>query len=387
MLRHPALRSAISVTAGPAPVQQVSADGTLPIPVHRMDDPFAGDPGDLRDLVPATTFASVFRALFAVRGGSVIRIAMRICHLAADADGARILRSDLAALAAGAPEAGPGDSVSPSPLDLFRFEESGEGRRVQRRSLEHAAAIYDVAPPAMFPRCRVPEPARFWFGQLRSANLLSSMDTLKDQGVTRAGALLGALAAATALRTGQKSALLFLISSNRFDPAWTFYPGLLTQEAILHLPVGETVRKTMLAATAASVRSLRKSRYSPAEMDKVRRAAEDRRAVSFDKLGSAVVLNLLPAGGPGTDVPRTPTTFEWVGETNAENLGLYIDAFADPAGFVLGARVDTARLAPDEAEALLREMEWMIIAAASRDAGTGELDSRVRRPARAPGGG
>lgn len=155
ILRHPGLRTTISVTDGAAPAQRISADGTLSIPVHRMDDSLTSEPGDLRDLVSSTTFGSVFRALFAVRGESVIRIAMRICHLAADADAGQLLRGDLAVLAAGPPEAGPGDSVSLSPLDLCRFEESSEGRRVQRRSLDHAAAIFDVAPPAMFPCRRV----------------------------------------------------------------------------------------------------------------------------------------------------------------------------------------------------------------------------------------
>ncbi|MDH6108199.1 hypothetical protein P3T36_004336 [Kitasatospora sp. MAP12-15] len=375
-LRHPTLRTSMSETAEGTVVQRVSAAGALPVCVHHSADPLSSDP---RQLLAGTTFETMVRVLFVVQGDAVARIALRVNHLIADADGSRVVFTDFAAVAADQPTATIAEPVTASPLDLGRFEESEAGLRVQRQSLDHATAVYDRAPPTMWRGRRPPEAERFWLGELRSAELLLALDVLKNRlGVTRAGVLAGSLAASTACRAHTESALLFLISSNRFDLAWTSYPGLLTQEAILHLPIGETAADTMRAATTAALRSLRKARYAPAELDKVRRSAERRRGVGFDKLGTAVVLNLLSLDAPVAKARPTPTVFTWNTTTNRENLGLYIDAYQADGEFVLGVRVDTGLMAPDEAEGLLRAMEWLIVSSASRDVTVDELRGRIR---------
>jgi hypothetical protein len=233
----------------------------------------------------------------------------------------------------------------------------------------------------MWPRRRAPESVRFWLGDLRSTDLLASLDRLREgRRVTRAGALIGALAAVTAFHAGTDAALMFLISSNRFDPNWTSYPGLLTQEAILCLPIAQTVGETMRAATKLSMQALRHARYAPSEMDKVRQAAADRRGTTFDGLGTAVVLNLISVDGAtnsGAEVGSTPTTFQWRETTNDENLGLFVDAYQTPEGFVLGGRIDTALLSPGDLEKVLRAVEWTIVAAASREVPTAELHAHL----------
>jgi hypothetical protein len=377
VVRHPVLRTSISHNAEGVPVQRVHDAGSLVVPVCRGESPFSGN---LRHAVPATTFDSTFRVLFVAEGNAVVRVAMRISHIVVDAHGAHLLSDAFAELAADKSAAGIDERESASPLVLVLFEASDEGQRVQRRSLEHAARVYEAAPATMWPRRQAPQPVRYWLGDLRSADLLGSLDRLRENlNVTRAGALTGALGAVAAFHAGTDAALLFLISSNRFDPSWTSYPGLLTQEAVLYLPIGETVGATMRAATTLSMRSLRKARYAPSEMDKVRRAVEERRGVAFDGLGTAVVLNLLSADAPVAGVRPSPTTFEWRETTDDENLGLYIDAYQTPEGFVLGGRVDTALLSPSETEGLLRAVEWMIVSAASREVPIGELHAYLTR--------
>ncbi|MFF4501652.1 hypothetical protein [Streptomyces sp. NPDC001401] len=376
LLRHPTLRTSMTETADGTPVQRISAEGTLPVSVHRTTAPFSEDP---RRLMPGTTRETMVRGLFIVQGDAVVRVALRINHLLTDADGSRIVFRDFATVTAEVPSDTIDEPVTVSPLDLGRFEESGVGRQVQRQSLDHAASVYELSPPTMWPGRRTPEASRFWLGELRSTELILALEQLKDRaGVTRAGILAGALGLVTACRAETESALLFLISGNRFDLSWTSYPGLMTQEAILHLPIGDTVADTMKAATTAALRSLRRARYAPAEMDKVRSSAELSRGASFDKLGSAVVLNLLSVDAPVAEVRRVPTTFTWKTTTNKENLGLYIDAYQTDDDFVLGVRVDTALMAPDEAEGLLRTMEWVIVSAALRDATIDEVRTRIR---------
>jgi hypothetical protein len=144
------------------------------------------------------------------------------------------------------------------------------------------------------------------------------------------------------------------------------------------LPIAATATKTMRSATTLSLRSLRNARYAPAEMDNVRHAAAQRRGGAFDGLGTAVVLNLHPARAPAAGVRFSPTTFEWRGRTDQENLGFYLDAYQTDEGFVLGASIDTALLEPGEAEKLLRAMEWLIVSAASREVPISELHAYLR---------
>ena len=104
-------------------------------------------------------------------------------------------------------------------------------------------------------------------------------------------------------------------------------------------------------------------------------AAERARGVRFDKLGSALVLNLLtgePDFGPDA-VTRTPTTFAWTGATDQENLGFFLDAYEAGPEFVLAARVDTALMSPAEAETWLRTIEWAIVSCATAELPIGEL--------------
>jgi acyl carrier protein len=371
LLRHPVLRTSISSTVDGTPVQRVNAAGSVPITVHVTDDPSSVEFGSV---LPGTAFDTLFRCLFVVRDGLVCRIALRISHVLTDAAGGKLLSDDLAKMAATVPAS----SMSPSPLELARFEAGEEGRRIKRESLDHAKAVYDISPPTMWSRRHVPQSPRYRVGQLRSSDLLAALPVLShDLRVTRFGVLAASLAVTTALASGQDSALLFLISGNRFDADWAMYPGMLSQEAILHLPIGPTIRETMRTATREAARSLRRARYSPAEMDAVRRAAEDRRGVSFDKLGSAVVLNLIPADVEFNDSSANPARFAWTDATDAENLGCYVDAWEGPTDFIVSMRFDTSLMKPQEAEARVRAMEWIIVSAASRDLTVEELRAHL----------
>ncbi|HZM75658.1 MAG TPA: hypothetical protein VFC19_08015 [Candidatus Limnocylindrales bacterium] len=361
VVAHPVLRVAIHETADG---QTVHDSVPLPIASVRIEDVS----GRLRPLVPSTSFGRSFSALFVIDGDSVVRIAVRFNHMVIDSEGAQILMDSLAALALGEPTEAH-QPLTDSPTDLARFEESELGQRIQRRSLDHAIAAYESAPPTMWQGRRPAEAERFWFGDLRSTGLLHALTRLVDEAsLSRVGVLAASIATVVAARAGTPSALMYLISGNRFDLKWTGYPGQLAQEAVLHLPIGDTVLDTMRTTTKLAMRALLNARYSPAKLYEVRDLIERRRGVSFDKLGNAVVLNLLGPAVAVPDIRPMPSTFSWHGYTNQENLGLYIDAFQDDFAFVLRARVDTALLAPDEAEAVLRRVESTIVAAASDSA-------------------
>lgn len=376
VLRHPVLRLAISQPSGGDPVQQVRASGTLLVQVLHGPEPAAAD---LRPLIAGTTATEVCRPLIVLEHDHVVLVALRISHLATDGGGVRLLTEDLTAV----PVYGDAGEVvpTPSPVDLARFETSADGLDVQRRSTDLGAATYAVCPPTMWPRQRrSAERERFWYGELRSSALLAAMDALvRAKRLRRVGILTGAIAAVAAAAAGLDSALLFTISGNRIDPAWRAYPGQLSQEAILHVPLRTTLDETMQAAMVQTMRSLQAARYAPAAMQAVCRAAEWDRGVHFDKLGSAIVLNLLMGESAGRDpAVARPTTFAWTGTTDRENLGLYLDAFEADAEFVLGVRLDTALLSPAEAEAWLRAIEWAVVTDVTTTVTIADVRAHVR---------
>lgn len=371
LLRHPILRTAIVAGPDGGLVQRVRAAGTVPVAVRGAPI----DPADLRDAIPGSTDEEPVGALVVAGTDGSVRLALRISHLATDGWGIRILAEDLQAPPRTAP-------VTTSPLEVARFERSGDGAAVQQRALAHATAVYAACPPTMWPGPRrSPEAERFWYGELRSSELLVAMDELiRRKRLRRAGILTGLLAAVTAASAGLDSALLFTISSNRFEEAWRAYPGQLSQEAILHLPVLGTLEETMRTALAGVMRSLLAARYSTERMREACRAAAWQRGVCFDGVGSAVVLNLRTGEPSRRELPagRRPMTFSWTGSTAAENLGFFLDAFETEDEFVLAARVDTARLSPAAAERWLRTIEWAVVTDAARDVTQAELRERLR---------
>jgi hypothetical protein len=306
LLRHPVLRAGVVRAPSEEPRQVVRAADTVSARVVQSSNPASAD---LRSVIPGTTQTNLCSAALVLDGDLVVVIGMRISHLATDRWGVRLLDQDLAALPVD--EQPPDGSSTLSPIDLARFENSPDGHAVERRSLAFAEAVYAVCPPTMWRRGRAPEPTRFWYGELRSSDLRQAVNVLAHRSrLPRVGILAGALGAVAASWAGLDSALLFTISSNRFYRAWRAYPGQMSQEAILHVPMRDTLGETMHAAMVEAMNSLRAARYGPAAMRAVCRAAEAERGC-FDKLGSAIVLNLMVeeySEAVATGSPR-PTTF------------------------------------------------------------------------------
>jgi hypothetical protein len=369
--RHPVLRLSIEVTPDGRTEQRVRPAGVLRVPL--LDAAGTG-PEQLSDAVPSTTADQMCQMALVADGEAVTGLLLRISHLAADGFGVHLLDADLSAAGDAPP--------TPSPIALARFEASPGGAAVECRAMAFAEAVYRSCPPTMWPRPRrVRDGHRFRFGQLRSPALLTAMDSLAAaRGLSRAGVLVGALAAVAASAAGLPSALMFSISSNRFDRDWRGCPGQLSQEAILSVPVGDTLGATMRTAALEVMRSFQAARYAPETLETLRRRLEWERGACFDGLGSAIVLNLLtdeptPAVDRQTDLGAT--TFAWTGHTDQENLGFYLDAFPTATEFVLHARIDTTRLTPEEARDWLYAIEWAVVAASAGDVPTAALRERL----------
>jgi hypothetical protein len=358
LLRHPTVRTSIAAKPGTgSPRQHVRGSGVLAVPVLKSDRPGWDR---LRALVPGTTADQPCSPLVLVDHGLASCVAVRVSHLITDATGKRLLEHDLLD---GADPAGRAETLSP--VDLATFEASVAGQRVQQRATGFAAKVYAEAPASMWPQHRrPPERPRFWYGELRSARLAAAMATLgRDRSLNRVGVLAGALSTVTAGACGLGSTLMHTISANRFDPAWRKYSGTLSQEAVLHVPVEKTITDTMRAASAQSMQALFVARYSPTAMAAVRREAEGSRGVSFDKHGSAVVLNVLPDRAAGTSALDPRPGFVWTGSTDQEHLGFYLDAYQQGDEFTLAIRADTALLAPQDIQRRVLELESLVVSA------------------------
>jgi len=312
-------------------------------------------------------------ALLGIAGDNVKRVVFRVSHVVMDRWGRDLLQRELAKLFEQPAEARllP-PAPAPSPLDLAAYENSDRGRALQDRSLEFFKSLYRSAPATMFPQpLSDGETPRFWFGEYRSAPLRRALNTIRDtHGIDRLGVIAGTLASVVADTASVSSALIFTISNNRFDAAWDNYAGSMAQEAVLLLPIRDSLIATMRDAATLSLRSLQRARYCSRQLADERARVEEERGVEFDKVGRALVLNLM--SGTSGDLPVDDTasgapTFTWTGKTDAENLALYLDAYDDDDVFVLRVRLDTRRHSPAFAQHLLETMGWAIVAAADAD--------------------
>jgi hypothetical protein len=167
--------------------------------------------------------------------------------------------------------------------------------------------------------------------------------------------------------------LLYAIATNRHDPRWRGYAGPMVQEVPLlvdvrHRNLGELAAR----ASAATLEAYRHAHADPVRFDAVVADVEVTRG-RVDRMGRAVVVNFHQAGRGRTNhdrlaVLRRGTRFAWVARTDAENLGLLLDATVAATEATLSLRLDTSLATPEEGEAMLRGVEDRILALAEADA-------------------
>lgn len=375
--RHPPLRTTYT-PRGHGVEQNVLTRGSFTV---SMGNARVGVEGDSpRALVPQLSGAMPMGALLLTEGGLGSRVILRISHLATDWWGINVLRRDFGeALAQPEQNAVRNQRQrTVSGLSLAAWESGDRGLAANAAALTHARKQLNEAPETMFPsRPSGNLEERYWVGVLQSPRLLVALTIIeRHHGVKAAPALTGAIGIAAGKNAGVDRALLYALSSNRFDPKWRTYVGPMVQEATICLNFADcSLVQVLRRARTESILAHACAHYDPADMATLVDEVQSSRGVTLDKLGRALVLNVmiealtpLTSGDESGQIARK-SVFEWTDRYQNDNLALLIDASTRDDSVVITARIDTTVIAPDATERLLRSAEGLLVELATRGPG------------------
>ncbi|MFI0720741.1 condensation domain-containing protein [Streptomyces sp. NPDC021224] len=237
------------------------------------------------------------RASVVTAGGRPRQVVLVVSHLAADAWGLTALRADfLALLRGGETERTPPPGVQSRARAAY--EASEPGRRAGEASLAYWRRALETAPQTVFPNLPEPGESPLFPGVgLRSVALAAAAQAVAGRlRVSPSAALLGALAAVLAVRTGTRTVPLALATGNRFTPADAASVGTYYQVAPVLLPVDAgSLAATVRAAHRASSLAYLRGNSDPREVARLTAAERIRRGAA---LGTLSTVNIAPEAGP-----------------------------------------------------------------------------------------
>jgi hypothetical protein len=307
-----------------------------------------------------------------------------------DGSGLDILHQDLKHLDRIIGEAS-GPAGGRSPLELARWQGSAAGRRQSERAIKYWASQL-----GRLPAWRLEEPGRQdapRFAELMVYSPAMQIGMRAIAARTRADAtsvLLAAYSAAVARVFGRDPSLALLSASNRFRPGLATMVSQVAQHGICVVDVGdatfdEVVSRAQKATTAASFYAY----YDPVACDMLLDETAARRGQSLDAywwINDMRTVGSVDGGSAGGDggmptkaevaqvLPRT--RLYWNPETPDSHgtLFFFVDSRPERIGgqdpgeglpaIYMKVWADTQHFALDQIEALIREMEAVVVAAA-----------------------
>jgi hypothetical protein len=394
--RHPALRTRLRFVDGPSgdrhPQQVIARSGEVPLHIVDIgdgDDPAAAAE-ELRSRYHLTWFD--YENEFPVRmgvirqSGALVQMVVGYSHVLVDGSGLDALQEDLKHL-----DRVTGEATAPAEglnsLELARRQDSPAGRRQSERAIRHWAAQL-----GRLPAWRLEEPARWHEPRFAELMVYSPAMKLGMQAVAaRTGAdatsvLLAAYSAAVARVFGRDPSVALLTVSNRFRPGLASVVSQVAQHGICVVDVAdatfdEVVARAQKAATSASFYAY----YDPVACDMLLDETAARRGQPLDLYWWINDLRSMagPVDGDGDvpteaeltqALPRTKLYWNLKAPDAHGTLFLFVDSRpqrlggqAPPEGLpaiYMKVWADTQHFALDQVEALVREMESVVVAAA-----------------------
>jgi hypothetical protein len=395
--RHPALRTRLRFTAGPSggrhPQQVIAASGEVPLQVVDISD----------DDDPATTAEELcsryqhtwfdYENEFPVRMGVIqqsgvpVRLVAGYSHVMVDGGGLAVLDQDLAHFDRATSEGATAPAGAPSPLELAGKQDSAAGRRQSERAIKYWAAQV-----GRLPAWRLEEPGsrdepRFPELMACSPALEFGMRAVAARtGADPSSVLLAAYSAAVVRVFGRDPSVAQLVVSNRFRPGFAGLVSQVSQHGICVVDVAdatfdEVVARAQKAKTSASFHAY----YDPVACDMLLDETAARRGQPLDLYWCINDLRGMaePADGLGgvpteaelaQSLPRTKMYWNRKKPESHGTLFLFVDSRPQRLGWQAPAEglpaiylkvwADADHFALDQVEALVREMEAVVVAAA-----------------------
>jgi Condensation domain len=395
--RHPALRTRLRFVDRPSgdrhPQQIVAGSGEVPLHIADIgdgDDPAAAAE-ELRSRYELTWFD--YENEFPVRmgvirqSGALAQMVVGYSHVMVDGAGLGVLTEDLAHL-----DRITGEATAPaeglSPLELARAQGSPSGRRQSQRSIQYwAAQLGRLAAWRPGEPARPQEPRFAELVGYSPAMELGMRAVAARTGISTTYVLLAAYSAAAARVFGRNPSVAQIVVSNRFRPGFANLVSQVSQHGICVVDAAdaafdEVVARAERAATSASFFGY----YDPVECAALLDEAaarqgqpldiswclNDRRGMFGPQDGDGGV----PTGAEVTQVlPRTKLYWDRKEPTSDGTLFLQVDSEPLLAGrqalaeglpaVYLEVWTDTHHFALTQVEAFVREMEAVVVKAAS----------------------
>ncbi|MFD9404412.1 condensation domain-containing protein [Streptomyces sp. NPDC060011] len=284
-------------------------------------------------------------------------------HILADAWAQELLRRDLLCELAGAPSAHP-PAEQPGPLDLAREQHAPAGLRRRRAALNHWAKLLAQTPHARLPHTGT-GPGEVVQATLRSTEALAAARTLGTRAqASVAGVVLAAWSAVIARRCDTTSALVQLMSANRFAGRWKdlvtsmnqWVPTLVEHTDANLVDLARTVHWSSLAA-------VRHGMYDVTEVAALRA----RTPQMPEPICAFNHVTLPPAAGRDTE-DAAPTKATVVQETPFTTIGPRCYARSTDSGHTLSVRLTATDVGHEQCTALLWELHDTLLAAAREPA-------------------
>jgi hypothetical protein len=377
--RYQAMRTLLRFEPDGRPVQVVHSSGTAEIEVYDAND---RDPAELAAEINDHYATAAFdyqrewpmRWALVRRDGVLTHAVTAIAHHVADASGAMVMVEDRRNRdpVTGEPPRPPGIQ----PLALAVQQRTAAGRRHNDASLRYWEEQLRVMPPTMFPVAfqatrPVDSAERFWEGDYSSPALLLGMRAVAARlGVSTGAVLYAAFADALSRATGVNPVATTVTVNNRFRPGLANAGGPMAQLGLCTLDVtGASFDEVVLKAGSRLLNAQKHAYYSPQDNDRLIERVAQERGVTFDL--RCMFNDRRNGDGPIQTVPDEAeiraalpaTTLDWR-QVDSLHQRLMIHVNEHPVALTAVVQVDAAYLSRDDTDAVLRQMEATVIAAA-----------------------
>ena len=383
MCRYASMRARIWQGDDGMPVQEVSGAGQAALGIIDVADDADPDLAaqGLADRWRSTAFDHAEEwpiRMAAVRHrGAATHVVVMISHVATDGGGIAVMLGEL-----GERDPLTGEPKNPAaamgPLELSAQQRTSAGRRQSDASLRHWERLLRAAEPRRFgPRVDRGEP-RYRMADFESRAVhLASKIVAARVGASTSSVALAAYAVAVARLTGINPALLQVVVGNRFRPGLADVSHPLSVSGLFMVDVADTsfdevVDRTQRALTSCSKHAY----YDPDQLDELRARVDRERGEPVD-LTCVFNERRLDVGiEPAGSVPRreeleeleaalADTSLSWGKPFPrfAEKLMVQVGTASDT--FELLVQVDTHYVSVEEAEAVVMDLESLMVKAAS----------------------
>ena len=368
--RYQSMRTRVFLDGDGQPQQAVSDAGEITLEVVDVSDD--GDPAAVAEATAQRYREQPFdyehewpvRMAVTRHRGALTHMAVIMCHLALDGFGAVVMMQEVAAR-----ETSPVSGMQP--LEQARWQRSPAGQRQSDAALRYAEGILRSMPKPWIGGSGDPRQPRHWEGEFDSTAMALALPQIAARtGTDTAPVLLVAYAIALQQLTGVNPVALNLVVSNRFRPGLATAVGPLSQPSLCLLDIADLpFDQALERATRATMTSYKYAYYDPTTMRELVVRVTRERGPGFDV--DYFFNDRRSAGMPAeTDEWNRPgsakealslSTFRWTASKDTPSARLFVQA-DDLSGIVrLNIFADTQHISPANAEALLWQMEAILV--------------------------